>query len=592
MSDLDTEKEARFDLNRIVQWTGEEIELDVPDGVLPDFLIDAHNAAYANDHDHALSLLTSESLDMVARLEQQSYPGMGLVWLILGLVHARCKQPKQALYWYHKVLDLWDHALIYNEIATVYHKMRCYSQALTYRTEALNRAPECLGIQGEYALDLVHGGRLAEGLDMMQALVDRQPTNARLHSSLLWHMHYLPGICQSRIRDASRQWAQRHTPVAWARTHYSNDPDPNRRLRIGYSSADFYRHSTCYNVEAIIEGHDRQAVELFAYSNVSQPDAVTKRVAGKFDHFRSVTHLDDRSLATLIEQDRIDILVILVGHGEGHRLGACAYKPAPIQVQYQGPNTTGMSQVDYIFMDELFNPPGSEGDYVETNVNLTEGWFCYRPPECAPAVGPLPALTRGSVTFGACHGSIKVNRAVVDLWSEVLRQTPGSRLIFKCPGGSDPALRQRYADWFSQCNVDPTRIEIIDWLSPTKHFDLYHQIDIALDAFPLNGCVNTLEALWMGVPTVSLIGTTAVARTGLMILTRVGLGFFACSTEKEYVAKAVTLAGQLDSLAKIRQTMRDRLRASPLLDKRRIAAQLEEKYRLIWQHWCVTGKKG
>jgi predicted O-linked N-acetylglucosamine transferase (SPINDLY family) len=345
-------------------------------------------------------------------------------------------------------------------------------------------------------------------------------------------------------------------------------------------------HSVAYNFEPILDGRDRRNVQVFGYGNVARPDEVTDRLKAKFDHYRSIRGLDDHTVVRMIERDEIDILVAVAGHAGDNRLTVLAYKPAPIQVDYQGVNTTGMQQVDYRFTDSLLDPAGSEKFYVEASVYLPGGVHCYRPPDFAPPVVPLPAERAGHVTFGSFNGSLKSNPFVVSLWAEVLKNVDDSRLLMKFHGGGDRETKDRYLEQFRRLQISPERVEIHGWKSPVEHLKLYGRVDIALDTYPFNGCLTTLEGMWMGVPTVTLVGESLISRAGLSILSRVGLEFFAASTRDEYVAKATALARNRPALAKIRASMRQRMTASTLCDSKTYAAGLETAYRKMWRRWC------
>ena len=268
----------------------------------------------------------------------------------------------------------------------------CRAGPLPYREEALQRSANDPGIQANYALDLIYVGRLQEGITLLQGLVDCGQASESAHSCLLLYLHYLPEVDRRALFEEHRRWGLRHAPMAWARQDHPNDPDPDRPLRIGYLSADFRSHSVAYNFEAALDARDRQAFQLYGYGSVASPDAVTARLASKFDVYRPIWGLDDRGVADLIEQDRIDILVALAGHTAGHRLRVLAYKPAPIQVDSGGLSTTGMAQVDYRLTDHWLDPPSSQPSYLEGLVYLPGGYVCYRPVDDAPG-GALARFT-------------------------------------------------------------------------------------------------------------------------------------------------------------------------------------------------------
>jgi predicted O-linked N-acetylglucosamine transferase (SPINDLY family) len=347
-------------------------------------------------------------------------------------------------------------------------------------------------------------------------------------------------------------------------------------------------HSIAYTFEPLLDGHSREVVEVFGYGNVRMPGAVTERLRQKFDHYRNVYGMDDESVVGLIEKDRIDILVDLGGHVSDNRLLVMAHKPAPIQVDYLGNNTTGMQAIDYRLTDTLTHPAGSQKFYTEELIFVPDGYFGYRPHDSAPPVVTGPALRNGYITFGSFNNSCKVNPFTIALWAQVLKANRNSRFLLKFGGGVDHQIREYYFQQFEQVGISQDRVAIYGWRLPNEHLKLYGQVDIALDTYPYNGGVTTLEALWMGVPAVSLAGNCYASRAGLAILSYIGFELFAASTPEEFVAKATALAGNLEALEKIRATMRERMTASTLFDTKALARRVETEYRKMWHRWIES----
>ena len=342
-----------------------------------------------------------------------------------------------------------------------------------------------------------------------------------------------------------------------------------------------------YNFEPFLSGRDSDAVEVYGYGNVRRQDEMTERLRRQFDCYRDICDLEDQEAARLIERDRIDILVEIGGHTGDNRLGILAYKPAPIQVDYGGLNTSGMEQIDYRLTDTLLDPPELHRFYVEESVCLPGGLFCYNPPDYAPPIAPSPVHENGFITFGSFNNNMKINPHIISLWSQVLRTNNDSRLLLKYAGGNDVGIRQEYISQFEQFGIDRRRLEICGWKSPAEHLGLFGRVDIALDTYPFNGCVTTLEGLWMGVPIVSLVGKNSLlSRVGLSILSRLEMEFLVASTPAEFVAKATALASRPDALSKIRAKMRARMAASTLCDSGRFAREVEQAYRAMWRRWC------
>jgi protein O-GlcNAc transferase len=330
--------------------------------------------------------------------------------------------------------------------------------------------------------------------------------------------------------------------------------------------------------------HDHSQFEIYCYSDTRKPDEVTALIRQGADVWRETANLSDAELAAQVSQDRIDVLVDLVMHTAGTRLGMFARKPAPIQVAWLAyPGSTGLARMDYRFTDPVLDPPGqTDHFYTEQSMRL-ESFWCFEPPANSPAVGPLPAEKNGYITFGSLNSFSKVNDAVLDLWREILAAVPDSRLVLTPPKGK---ITDRVRE---KLGVASARLIGLPRESRLKYFKYYHNVDLALDPFPYAGGITTLDGLWMGVPVVTLPGPTIVSRGGLSILTHVGLTELAVKTKADYVALAVALARDKARLRELRASLRGRLERSVLMDAKRFAGQMESAYRAIWHKWCDKG---
>lgn len=375
--------------------------------------------------------------------------------------------------------------------------------------------------------------------------------------------------------------------MSLAKTSHSNVPEPNRRIRVGYISSDFRTHPVSFFFEPLLEGHNREAIEVYGYSNVQCPDRTTERLQSKFDHYQNICGVNDKIVAGMIERDQIDILVDLGGHTDNSRLTVLAYKPAPIQVAYLGySNTTGVQTIDYRLTDSFANPPESQKFYTEELIFLPGCFTCYKPPDFAPPVAPLPAIRKGYITFGSSNNSCKIHPLTLNIWAKILKATDGSHIQLRFRGGNNQEMRSRYFQKFEELGISRERIEIYGWKNFVDYLQSYGQMDVALDTFPWNGHTTTCEALWMGVPTVSLAGKPFVSRVALSVLSNMGLESFAVPTLEKYVTKAVSLAQNLGSLAKMRASMRERMSAGVLCDAKGFANNVEAAYCKMWHRWC------
>ena len=460
-------------------------------------------------------------------------------------------------------------------------------QALGELTEAESCWREALRLYpGEPRLEanlvalLCAQGRVPEAASRAREALTRQPHDHRLHSNLLLTLHYLPDLDDAALYAEHRRWGERQgcgTPAA--RSPQPSDPD--RRLRVGYVSADFRRHSVACFLEPLLAHHDRAAVEVFCYSDVTDPDAITARFRTLADVWRDTAALDDAALAARVRADGIDVLVDLAGHTAGGRLRAFALKPAPVQIAYLGyPDTTGLDAIDYRLTDAVADPPGAEQRHTEALLRLPRCFLCYRPPPEAPPVADPPVLEAGRVTFGSFNHLAKINDALLDLWADLLRAVPESRLLLKNHSLTDAAVRARLHGTLRARGVDPWRVELRGHVPGLReHLAAYADLDVALDTFPYNGTTTTCEALWMGVPVVTLIGTRHAARVGPSLLAAIGHPEWAAHDPADYLRTATALAADPNGLAHTRRSLRTGLTASALCDAAALARSVEAAYR-------------
>ena len=360
---------------------------------------------------------------------------------------------------------------------------------------------------------------------------------------------------------------------------------PTAALRIGYVSPDFREHCQSFFTIPLLSNHDREAFEIFCYPHVRRPDAITERIRGCAEVWRSILGMTDDQAARIIREDRIDILVDLTMHMAHGRPLIFARKPAPVQVAWLAyPGTTGLSAMDYRLTDPYLDPPGlNDQFYSETSIRLPDTFWCYDPLDAELAVNALPAQAHGHITFGCLNNFCKVNEQVLRLWAQVLKTVDRSRLMLLCPEGSH---RQPLLDLLQREGISPDRIELLAFRPRPQYLELYHRIDVGLDTFPYNGHTTSLDSFWMGVPVVTLVGQTVVGRAGLSQLTNLGLTELIAQTPEQYIQIATDLAGDLPRLAELRRTLRARMQASPLMDAPRFARNVEAAYRQMWRNWC------
>jgi len=430
-------------------------------------------------------------------------------------------------------------------------------------------------------------GWMAEAQAEYRRALALEPSQSGTHSSLLMAMLY-DAECGNRELFAEYQrWAAQHAaPLHRQIRPHANVSDRERRLRIGYVSGDFADHPLTYNIEDMFERRDRGAFEVFCYAQVPNPDAVTARFQRLADHWRSTVGMTDAAVDAMIRADGIDILVNLAGHTANSRLLALAARPAPVQVSY-GIGTSGMTAVDYWLTDSAFHPDGSSEGHTEELWRLPV-LVIHRPPPDAPAVTASPAREHGYVTFGSFNNPSKLTDRVIALWAAVMKDVPDSRLTMKFFSWfKSPLARRRLIQAFAGHGIAAERLNFLwEGRGRRDHLEQVAGIDVALDAFPFNGWTTTFEALWMGVPVVTLAGDRFLARIGASFLTAAGLGEFVAETPDHYRAIAVRIAQDRERLQRLRAVLRRQMAESPLCDAESYTRSLEAAYRAMWRRWC------
>ncbi len=462
-----------------------------------------------------------------------------------------------------------------------------FAEAEASCRRALTLRPEFAEAHGSLGNVLTAGGRIAEALASYRRALELKPEYPEVHSNLIFALDFDPRMTSAEAFGERRRWNERYgRPLGRAIAPHTNDRDPERRLRVGYVSADFREHSAAMVFGPVVLSHDPAEVEVVGYAGVVKPDHVTARFQAAAGRWRSMVGVTDEALARQIRQDGIDILVDLSGHSGGHRLQMFARKPAPVQVTAWGYAVgTGLDTMDYFFADPVTVPAELRGHFSEEIVELP-AFVPYSPIEPVPEVGPLPARGRGAVTFSCFNRPSKITPEALGVWAQILAAVPEARLVMKFHGLDQPAIQARWRGVFEARGVAGERIEFVGGSSPREHLAAYGQVDLALDPFPHGGGVTALDGLWMGVPVVTLLGERIPARMGASILTTLGLPEFIAGTAEEYVAMAVRQARDLGGLERLRAGLRERLRGSVLCDHRAYCRAVETAYRWMWRRWC------
>jgi predicted O-linked N-acetylglucosamine transferase (SPINDLY family) len=459
--------------------------------------------------------------------------------------------------------------------------------AIAAYQQAIRFKPDLADAHSNLGNAFKDNGQLDEAIASHRQAIRLEPEKSEVHGNLVLILNYHPAYDAGMIHAELRRWNERHAEPhkKLIRPHHNNR-DPSRPLRIGYVSADFYKHASAFFLLPLFRCHDRRQFELFGYSHGNCSDEVTQQMKDHMQHWRTTVGMTDAQAAAQVRQDQIDILVDLKLHTADNHLLLFAQKPAPVQATWLGyPGSTGMDAIDYRLTDPYLDPPGqNDAYYSERSIHLPDTFWCYDPLSGEPSVNAPPCVENGFITFGCLNNFCKINDAVLSLWAGVLQTVSGSRLLLMAPEGS---ARERVMARLIRDGIGSGRVEFVPKQFRSGYLTTYHRIDISLDTFPYNGHTTSLDSLWMGVPVITLVGATAFGRAGLSQLTNLGLTELVARTPEQYIQIAADLAKDLPRLTELRRTLRPRMQASPLMDAPRFARNVEAAYRQMWRNWCA-----
>lgn len=509
------------------------------------------------------------------------------LWLELAALMQRLGRRDSALSCYQRVIaDGSAPAEVYNDAGNLLCALRRFDEGIRLYRRALELAPTLALSQANLGVAHKSAGSMAEAVSAFRKALELDPNDAVTRGNLLFSLAYHPDVGPAELLAEAREFGRRHVePLHAERKPHGNDRRPERKLRIGYLSSDFRDHVSNLFVLPLLELHDRSAYELHAYSSARDRDGWTERARAKVEGFHDIFELDDAAAAARIRADGIDVLVDLTMHASNPRQLVLARTPAPVQVCWLAyPGTTGNDGIGYRLTDPYLDPPDREPlDYTERSLRLPHTFWCYDPHSSGPPPSALPALAKGSVTFGCLNNFCKVNERTLLLWARVLREVPGSRLLLLVPRGE---AEQRARRTLTQAGVAESALELVDRMPRAEYLATFGRIDLALDTLPYNGHTTSMDAAWMGVPTLTLAGATVAGRAGISLAMNLGLPQLITRSPDQFVNRAVELASDLARLSELRRGLRARLKGSPVMDAPAFARDIEAAYRSMWRAWC------
>ena len=448
----------------------------------------------------------------------------------------------------------------------------CYKKALAIRPDYAEAKCNLGGV-------LLSMGQLDEALNCYEETLEHKPDHPLAANNYLHTVLYKPSVSNDELFKIYSNSANNRKSKNYVKSLPTTFPKLEERIRIGYISSDFREHPLGRNVLPIFSNHDRKKFEIFCYAELSKPDHLTNEFQKLSDHWRMIKGLTNFEVAEKISTDQIHVLVFLGGQFDENQPSIAAMRLANVQISLFGGTTTAIENMDYWLTDNMLHPENTTEQFTEELWHLPT-LFNYPTPKGAPAINLLPASKNGYVTFASFNKPCKMNNDVLDLWSEVLNAVPNSKLNLKFINFlSTRTISNRILDRFEKNNVSLDRINLIsEKESFYDHLARYNQVDIALDTFPFSGATTTFQALWMGVPVISLLGDRFITRMGGSITAQIGLNHVLADTPKEFFSHATSLATNINHLQELRSSLRKKISNSLLCDGITYTQNLETAY--------------
>lgn len=514
----------------------------------------------------------SEELYRAFLLQQ---PDNTVALIGLALLYDKLCRSKDALEIINKVkkADLNNNIALYNYALILASNFR-FSESIEFYKKSLECQPDFVEAMINLGNIYLLCGNVKEARDIYEKACNFAPDNQNAVSNLLMSMNYTDDVTHTECISMHCKWAPDQSPTS---IDFRERPT-NAKLRVGYVSSDFVKQSVAYFFDALLRFSDSERIENYCYSNSIIKDEVTELFKNMSDSWLDVYNISDEDLSKRIVEDNIDVLVDLSGHTAGNRLRVFAMKPAPVQITYLGyPNTTGLDTIDYRIVDKYTDPEDDVAEIPEKKLYMQPSFLCYKPLTDYPDVSELPSKVNDHITFGSFNNLAKITDSVFDVWSDLLKQVPDSKLCIKARQYSDADIRSAHIAQFIRRGVDGERIVLIHYTETIhQHLECYSGVDIALDTFPYNGTTTTIEALWMGVPVVTISGHCHAGRVGVSILNNINKSEWIAKNTSEYVNIAKNISRDRSKLENIRKTLREEVRSSPLCDGNSFTKMFED----------------
>jgi protein O-GlcNAc transferase len=456
--------------------------------------------------------------------------------------------------------------------------------ALVFR-RALEINPENADLHINLGTTLKDTGQLDEAIACYRRALELKPDDAPTLSNLLFTLNYTDHSPEFLLEEA-RKFGRMVEGRRKSRFSSWKCPHESSRLRVGFVSGDLYNHPVVYFLESFLAQLDPGKIELIAYTTSQKSDATTSRIKSRFAAWKSISGLGDEAAANLIHNDCVHVLIDISGHTGHNRLPVFAWKPAPVQVSWLGYfATTGVTEIDYLLADRTGVPESQRRYFTESIWYLPDTRLCFTAPDLDLAVAPLPAISKGTITFGCFQTLAKINDGVLEVWGSIFASLPNALLRIQSNQLGEPAHKEQLGQRLLRVGIEPARVAMHDVINRENYLSAHAEVDVILDTFPYPGGTTTCEAVWMGVPTLTLSGDSLLSRQGASLLTAAGLEDWIATDKEEYITKAIALAGDLQKLSSLRAKLRQQVSASPLFDAPRFARNFEDALMGMWQTW-------
>jgi predicted O-linked N-acetylglucosamine transferase (SPINDLY family) len=502
----------------------------------------------------------------------------------LGNTLQELRQIESAVASYRRAIEIKpDFADAHNNLGNALMKIKQYDNALASYRRAIEIKPDFADAHNNIGCILNLIGQLDEAVASFRKALEYDPDFTKAQSNLLMTLNYSVHTPEQCLEEAQK-YGQMVARKVTARFSTWLCEDKPRRLRVGMVSGQFRYGPTGFFLESFLSHFDPSRVELIAYPINLLADDLTSRIKQCFIEWKPLIGKSDEAAAQLIHADGVHILLDLAGHSGQNRLPMFAWKPAPVQANWLDYfATTGVSEIDYLLADPVGVPEANRKYFTETVWHLPDSRLCFTPPDVDLPVAPLPAQKGGHITFGCFQTLPKITNNVLATWGRISAAMPNAKFRLQCKQLEDQAVVKQLILRLQQHGIDPARVKLTGSVTRKNYLAAHAEVDMILDTFPYPGGTTTCEALWMGVPTLTLAGDTLLSRQGASLLTAAGLSEWIAQSEEVYIDRALAFASDFTRLASIRAGLREQVRSSPLFDAPRFARNLEDALWGMWQ---------